>query len=591
MLQQRGAGPNPNNSDRLEVGSDPSDELAASNPDQLRQNDLFQEHFKEKLRSNSKTNSVIFNSFNQQATNSYHQQHQNLHDMQQSGNNNFSSPNQRNSQYLSRSIMSSHLYQTPQQNKQPQSSSSRLSSRPFGRQLSRSSFPDDVTMALNLNHNSNKTQAQTSRRWNSPSSKDSRGSTEIYDPLRQKLNNSHVQNQNQRERDSDEVVINDVGQKSQPCTNNTDNPNTEGSLDKPDLDTLGSLERELPVELSFLIRQQAYCIARMNYLDRQIRELKSEAQQSTAIPTTAMTACASSPPFQHSNIPQMSSRTSQRLVATNNHPAGIHLKNGNFIPSDDSGGEYSRATISDEDELSSLLDQIAKSLKPENRMTSQVNTAGNHLSGGIHLVSQQSQHHTQQMSRAHYGVLSSHIGGYQPHQPQQPQQQQQPYAFLANPNHLSPTTHQAVPVFVAMSSPIALAHHPSSGISSSILPGVHFQPEFRYNQYYEDPFIQTNNASSSSSSTMLNQQINRQYQGSAKSQQAFDTSISTLEHLVSQKEKRHIKSQLKSADNWLKMQTTGLSNTNNSDLNDVAVDSDIGAAANLSSQATSKTVV
>lgn len=297
-----------------------------------------------------------------------------------------------------------------------------------------------------------------------------------------------------------------------------------------ELETLGSLEKNLPVELSFLIRQQAYCMARMNYLDRQIRELKEAKQH---------------------NVPHQSNHQHQQLQVNHrghniNGLATTHIKHGNgFIPSDDSGGEYSRATISDEDELSSLLDQIAKSVKPERNMNQSISV--NH-----HQLLQQQQLN----SRANYSVISS-----------QPQQ----YAII-NPGQLH-ATHQtatAVPVFV-MGSPIAVAH-PSS-ISSNILPGVHFQPEPRYNQYYEDFYTQnngnaissSNNNSSSTTHSMMNTRQINGFQTASRPQpntSQFDTSITAIEQLVMQKERRQIRSQLKSADNWLKMRSTTMCNLN-----------------------------
>lgn len=285
--------------------------------------------------------------------------------------------------------------------------------------------------------------------------------------------------QDQQERDSDEVVIKEELEKL----------NVDG-FKEPDLEALGSLERSLPVEVSFLIRQQAYCMARMNYLDRQLRELKESNKHAVS----------------SQQSPSTSVKQSHTSRTTN--PAS-HMKNGNFIPSDDSGGEYSRATISDDDELSSLLDQIAKSVTRPVRNIDQ-NVSNN-------------------QQRANFSVISN-----------QPQQ----FAIL-NSNQLH---HQAVPVFV-MGSPIAVAH-PSS-ISSNVLPGVHFQPEPRYNQYYEDFYVTHNSPASSS--------INRH--NGIRSQQ-FDSSISAIEQLVSQKEKQQIKNQLKTADNWLKMRSSDSYNLN-----------------------------
>jgi len=290
--------------------------------------------------------------------------------------------------------------------------------------------------------------------------------------------------QDERDRDRDKVV--------NMIREAFENGNDE--FKESELENLSSLERNLPIELSFLLRQQAYCMARMNYLDRQIRELK-EARQVAPSQVPAASVNQS-----------LANRTPNTTTITN----CAHAKNGNFILSDDSGGEYSRATISDDDELSSLLDQIAKSVRPERNPNQNVELSNSH-------------------KRANYSVITN-----------QPQQ----YTII-NPNQLH---HQAVPVFV-MSSPIAVAHSASS-ISSNVLPGVHFQPEPRYNQYYEDLYVQN----MPSASTMHRHNGVRSHQ--------FDSSISTIEQLVSQKEKRQIKSQLKTADNWLKMRSSGINNLN-----------------------------
>lgn len=271
---------------------------------------------------------------------------------------------------------------------------------------------------------------------------------------------------------------------------------------------LDSLERNLPIELSFLIRQQAYCMAKMNYLDRQIRELKEAAHQIDS--TTPQVSSTSIMNQSHPNI-----------IMSANPAAMTHTKNGNFILSDDSGGEYSRATISDDDELSSLLDQIAKSIRPERSNFNAINNQ-------------------QSIATTNHSAIISN----------QPQQ----YAIV-NSNQLH--HQQAVPIFV-MGSPIAVAH-PASSINSNVLPGVHFQPEPRYNQYYEGFYYQNNGYVTNPASSLMHKQQNG---GGIKSQQ-FDNSISAIEQLVSQKEKRQIKSQLKSADNWLKMRSSGMCNSQN----------------------------
>lgn len=398
--------------------------------------------------------------------------------------------------------------------------------------------------------------------------------------------------------------------------NHSNNPNHQNQKHQiPDvlkeadeLETLGILEQDLPIELSFLIRQQAYCMARMNYLDRQIRELKETTKQQTSsinnINNSSSATCSrlatnhisnssnqnllyqqqqvQQQPFYHShhylnNRPNLYNNNNLALnqinsntIATNNilsTNTTSHIinntgatatttttKNGNFIPSDDSGGEYSRATISDDDELSSLLDQIAKSVKPavDNRSNN------NNLSMINQQIPQQIpiQLPQQPLQRSQYNVIHHN-------------NLNQPYAIL-NPGQLHPHHPQAVPVFV-MGSPITTtttAHHPSS-ISSTILPGVHFQPEPRYNQYYEDFFIQHQQPPSTatiinSNNTMTNTMRHGNCSGIRSRQ--FDSSISAVEQLISQKEKRQIKSQLRSADNWLKMRSSGLCGNHN-DLN------------------------
>lgn len=320
--------------------------------------------------------------------------------------------------------------------------------------------------------------------------------------------------QDQQDKDQDEVVT----MIREEFENNPD-----GFRDI-DLEAISSIEKDLPVELSFLIRQQAYCMAKMNYLDRQIRELKESARNHHQAVAPQQQHQVSSCSLQHGN--HLNNRTP---ILASNANAITHIKNGNFIPSDDSGGEYSRATMSDDDELSSLLDQIAKSVRPDRNVNQNVSI----------------NHQQQLQQRSNYSVISN-----------QPQQ----YAII-NPNQLH---HQAVPVFV-MGSPIAVAH-PASSISSTVLPGVHFQPEPRYNQYYEDFYIQNNSSSSTlhrHSNNNNNNTINTKNSSTngIRSQQ-FDSSITTIEQLVSQKEKRQIKSQLKSADNWLKMRSSNLCNLN-----------------------------
>lgn len=312
---------------------------------------------------------------------------------------------------------------------------------------------------------------------------------------------SRLSQDHQQDKDQDEVVT----MIREKFANNSEDI---------DLEAISSLEKDLPVELSFLIRQQAYCMARMNYLDRQIRELKeSTRSHQTVAPQHQQLNHQQVTPSSIQQAHQFNHRTS---ILAPNATTLTHMKNGNFIPSDDSGGEYSRATMSDDDELSSLLDQIAKSVRPDRNVNQNVS------------INQQ----PQLQQRSNYSVISN-----------QPQQ----YTIIS-PNQLH---HQAVPVFV-MGSPIAVAH-PASSISSTVLPGVHFQPEPRYNQYYEDFYIQNN----SSSSTL--HRHNNNGNNVARSQQ-LDSSISTIEQLVSQKEKRQIKSQLKSADNWLKMRSSNLCN-------------------------------
>lgn len=299
-----------------------------------------------------------------------------------------------------------------------------------------------------------------------------------------------------------------------------------------ELEAISSLERNLPIELSFLIKQQAHCMARMNYLDRQIRELKEAAQSQQQVELNQVTS-TSIPNQGHQHRPASNIVNAATTVA--------HTKNGNFILSDDSGGEYSRATMSDDDELSSLLDQIAKSVRPER-------------GSGNSMPSNSYNHPQQQQQQPRLGTLVGNQN-QQPHQQQTAQQFQQSYAII-NPNQLH--QQQAIPIFV-MGSPIAVAHPPS--INSNILPGVHFQPEPRYNQYYED-FYYGNHVNSSMASSMIatltpamQRQAQAQHPNALRSQQ-FDSSISAIEQLVSQKEKRQIISQLKSADNWLKMRAS-----------------------------------
>jgi len=280
---------------------------------------------------------------------------------------------------------------------------------------------------------------------------------------------------------------------------------------KTDAEALASLERSLPIELSFLIRQQAYCMARMNYLDRQIKELQetsqkpqqhhhhyhSPQQQRQQVDPTASQVSSSSATLNqrlHSHLNHHIQQQHQLLYhqqrISNAHSGHIPAttaaptKNGNFILSDDSGGEYSRATISDDDELSSLLDQIAKSVRPDQSTTS--------ASTIVH------------------------------HQ------------------------HQAVPIFV-MGSPIVpfgLQYYddmPATGVPAAAVT----MPQFAH--HHRAPQL------------VQSQQplLHRPPQARRPSQlsQNFDRSISAIEQLVSQKERNQIADHLNSADNWLKMRS------------------------------------
>lgn len=412
------------------------------------------------------------------------------------------------------------------------------------------------------NHHQHQNHSSNHRR------QDELGSTNLYS--NQTRHNSsqdgqQVSSQHQSDRGSEEVATIAIREELE---------NDLDGFKEGELDTLSSLERTLPIELSFLIKQQAYCMARMNYLDRQIRELRESANQ-----VDSHTAHVSSTSNNRMipNHPQNHHNNHHHHHHHNNHhhhqqnPATImtHTKNGNFILSDDSGGEYSRATISDDDELSSLLDQIVKTVKPERG-------AGANFAAGHGSIQQQQQlHHLQQprsVATANYTAITSQPG--------------QQYAFV-NPSQIHhPHYQQAVPIFV-MGSPVAVAH-PASSISSNVLPGVHFQPEPRYNQYYEGFYCQNYGQPPSGSS--LVQQRSATTGGGLRgpSNQHFDNSMSAIEQLVSQKEKRQIKSQLRSADNWLRMRASGHAPTDSS-FNNGHSRSNINAASSSSSSSSSAT--
>ena len=422
------------------------------------------------------------------------------------------------------------------------------------------------------------------------------------------------QNQEQLERDNEETTIREE---------EFENVDIDGFRDT-ELEALSSLERNLPVELSFLIRQQAYCMARMNYLDRQVREvqelqaLRQHHQVDTANVGQQQVSSSSNQAVQLRLAP--GHQHQQLFNAQGQSVPMTASKNGNFILSDDSGGEYSRATCSDDDELSSLLDQIAKSVRPDQQRAGAATTFGlpsgqmsnNNISQSmpppLHLDQQQQMSQNRhQLATAdqnqfqtsnnqhHQQPHHNHHLHQQHHHHHHQQQQQQQFAIINSSQlHAHAQQQQAVPIFV-MSSPIVpVAHHPSS-ISSNILPGVHFQPEPRYNQYYEDYYCNGPNGGANvppALSMMMparqqqqqpnqftlaphnqphyHHHHNHHHQKSSQIQQShhhhqfqhnsqqpqFDSSMTAIEQLVSQKEKRQIVSQLKSADNWLKMRAS-----------------------------------
>lgn len=114
-----------------------------------------------------------------------------------------------------------------------------------------------------------------------------------------------------------------------------------------------SHDTELRPEILFLVRKHAEAIDRINKLEKRIEQIEL-SKSNVSSPETSVKCNVMSPEVSHS-------RTNQ-----------ISCKERNTT-SDDSGGEYSRATISDDDELSSLLDQIAKYSKQIHQNQRQVN--------------------------------------------------------------------------------------------------------------------------------------------------------------------------------------------------------------------------
>lgn len=384
-------------------------------------------------------------------------------------------------------------------------------------------------------------------------------------------------------------------------------------------------ERDLPIEISFLVRQQAFCMARINHLDKQIRELREARHQQVS---TSSHACNHLHQQQQHNH-QQAEHHNQVHATSAGATAGASNKTGaNFIPSDDSGGEYSRATASDDDELSSLLDHIAKSFKTDNMRNNnninnnniaQASPASNH----IHVLNNNANIQPLSSGGGNVGDIAlSNLGNLSTLQYQKQlmnqatsgsfcnfmANQQQQYAIV-NPNYINhlhnpsaaalaaTTSHQhnhmqpTMPLLF-MGAPMTMATansaaQPSShSINSTIVPGVHYQPEPRYNQYYEDLYVQNTGLAANNSTPRHLSHMKAAAAAAAASNSMLSSGympqpnrVSLVEHLIRQREKRQVEAQLKSADNWLKSRSSG-SSMNNANSNNVCqngASSDAGA--------------
>lgn len=114
-----------------------------------------------------------------------------------------------------------------------------------------------------------------------------------------------------------------------------------------------SHDTELKPEILFLVRKHAEAIDRINKLEKRIEQIEL-SKSNVSSPETSVKCNVMSPEVSHLS-------TNKMICKERN------------TTSDDSGGEYSRATISDDDELSSLLDQIAKYSKQIHQNQHQVN--------------------------------------------------------------------------------------------------------------------------------------------------------------------------------------------------------------------------
>jgi hypothetical protein len=155
--------------------------------------------------------------------------------------------------------------------------------------------------------------------------------------------------------------------------------------------TTTTTEPNISPEILFLIKEQAKAIAKINALQKKVEQLELSVNYQNNNNNNNSDNCVHE--LSHETSTASSSSTT-KLVNNSNS-----CKERNVI-SDDSGGEYSRATTtaSDEDELSSLLDQIARcsqqlqNSQQQNKLINQSNSSNSiNINSSNRLLSQSMQ--------------------------------------------------------------------------------------------------------------------------------------------------------------------------------------------------------
>jgi len=299
-------------------------------------------------------------------------------------------------------------------------------------------------------------------------------------------------------------------------------------------------EPNISPEILFLIKEQAKAIAKINALQKKVEQLEQTINyQSNSNDNSGQE-------LSH-EILTASSTSATKLVNNSNSS-----KERNII-CDDSGGEYSRATTSasDEDELSSLLDQIARcsqhlnNSQQQNKFTNQSNNSNSNSINSNRLLSQSMQMRQKLMySLSNPTIKTSHLA-------------RSPTIEMIHDNNTFRDSHQSNQQSIS-----ALLFEPNV---ETLLKNIDdlTQP-FNYNKSITSnmtPTYQTK-ASAQHSSSPLYEAIgitgtgvnSRSFLANNNNNSSTNWHLERVKSIIKQREEHEFESQMKLADQWLENQ-------------------------------------